>query len=84
MHEDLTQTIVAWASEIAGSAAALPSRQARESYLAERHGALVAGAMTEGAAESDAIVLADACIDAARRLMIELIAERAGAPRGRA
>jgi hypothetical protein len=36
MTEDLTKKIVTWATEIATYAAELPSRQARDSYLAER------------------------------------------------
>jgi hypothetical protein len=84
MTEDLTKKIVVWATEIARYAAQLPSRQARDSYLAERHRELVSGAVAEGAAESDAVVLADACVNAARRIMTELLAQRAGAPKGRA
>jgi hypothetical protein len=82
MTEDLTKKIVVWATEIARYAAQLPSRQARDSYLAERHRELVSGAVAEGAAESDAVVLADACVNAARRIMTELLAQRAGAPKG--
>jgi hypothetical protein len=78
------QKIVAWATEVVSYAARLPSTQARDAYLAERHRELVAGAVAEGAAESDATVLADACVNAARRIMTELLAQRAGAPRGRA
>jgi hypothetical protein len=29
------------------------------------------------------VILADACVDAARRIMTVLLAQRAGAPRGR-
>jgi hypothetical protein len=54
MNKDLTKKIVVWASEVAGYAAQLPSRQARDSYLAERRRELVAGAVAEGAAEGDA------------------------------
>jgi hypothetical protein len=84
MTEELTKKVVAWASEIAGYAAGLPSRQARDHYLDERHRELVAGAMAEGAAQEDAVILADACVNAARRIMTELLAYRAGAPKGRA
>jgi hypothetical protein len=84
MTTDLTQKIVAWATEIAGDAARLPSSRARDAYLAERRCELMEGAMAEGVAESDAAVLADACVSAARRIMIELLAQRAGVPRGRA
>jgi hypothetical protein len=34
--EDLTNKVVAWATEIARYAAQLPSRQARDDYLRER------------------------------------------------
>jgi hypothetical protein len=44
----------------------------------------VAGAVAEGAAECDAVILADACVDAARRIMTELLGQRAGVPEGRA
>ena len=81
--EDLTRKVVAWATEIARSAATLPSRDARDSYLAERHRELVEAAVAEGAAERDATLLADTCVTAARRIMIELLAHRAGAPKGR-
>ena len=84
MNANLTQTIVAWAGEIARCAAVLPSREARANYLAERRRELMAGAVAEGAAERDAAMLADTCVDAAQRLMIELLARRAGAPKGRA
>ena len=84
MTEDLTKKIVVWATEIGSYAAQLPSRQVRDSYLAERHRELVSGAVAEGAAEGDAVVLADACVNAARRIMTELLAQRAGVPKGRA
>ncbi len=84
MTEELTKKVVVWATEIAGYAAGLPSRQARDAYLAERRRELVAGAVAEGAAEEDATILADACVSAARRIMTELLAQRAGAPGGRA
>jgi hypothetical protein len=81
---DLTHKVVAWATEIAGYAAQLPSKQAREDYLGERRRELVTGAQAEGATPRDAAIVADACVDAARRIMTELLAMRAGAPRGRA
>jgi hypothetical protein len=84
MTDDLTSKIVAWATETARYAAALPSRERRESYLAERRRELLAGAMAEGAREGDALVLADACVNAARQIMTELLAQRAGVPQGRA
>lgn len=84
MTEELTKKIIAWATEVASCAAALPSRQARDAYLAERHRELVEGTVKEGAARRDATVLADACVDAARRIMSELLAQRAGVPRGQA
>jgi hypothetical protein len=84
MTEDLTRKVVIWATEIASCAARLPSRQARDSYLAERHRELVAGAVAEGAAERDAVILADASVSAARRIMTALLARRTDAPKGRA
>jgi hypothetical protein len=41
--EDLTNKVVAWATEIARYAAQLPSRQTRDDYLRERRRELVAG-----------------------------------------
>jgi hypothetical protein len=84
MTEDLTSTVVAWATETARYAVGLPSRSERDSYLAERHGELLAGVVAEGVAESDARILADACVEAARRIMTEILAQRAGEPKGRA
>jgi len=84
MTEDLTKKIVVWAAEIAGYAAQLPSRQVREAHLAERRDELVAGAVAEGVTERDAAILADACVNAARAIMTELLAHRAGVPKGRA
>lgn len=84
MSDDLTRNVIAWASEIARIAADLPSLKARERYLAERRRELVAGATANGAKEQDAEVLADACVGAARRIMTELLAQRAGVPQGRA
>jgi len=79
MSEDLTRKVVAWASEVARNAAQLSSSEARDSYLAERHRELVAGAVAEGTAERDAIMLADASVEAARRILAALLAQRAGA-----
>ncbi len=84
MADDLTRTVVAWASEVAARAADLPSRQERDRYLAERRSELLAGAEAEGAAPEAAAVLADSCVGAARRIMTELLAQRAGVPQGRA
>jgi hypothetical protein len=55
-HRDqkLTNKVVAWATEVAGYAAQLPSRQARDDYLRERRGELVIGAQVEGATPRDA------------------------------
>ena len=74
MTEDLTKKIVVWAAEIAGY----------EAHLAERRDELVAGAVAEGVTERDAAILADACVNAARAIMTELLAHRAGVPKGRA
>ena len=82
--EDLTNKVVAWATQIASYAAQLPSKQARDDYLLERRRELVTGAQAEGATPRDAAIVADACIEAARRIMIELLALRAGPPQGRA
>ena len=82
--EDLTNKVVAWAIETASYAAQLPSKQARDDYLLERRRELVTGAQAEGATPRDAAIVADACIEAARRIMIELLALRAGPPQGRA
>ena len=84
MTEDLNNKVVAWATEIATQAAELPSKQARDDYLSERRRELMAGARAEGATLHDAEILADVCVDAARRIMTELLALRAGAPQGRA
>jgi hypothetical protein len=84
MNEELTTKVVAWATETASYAVQLPSRQARDDYLAERRRELVAGAVAEGATEGNAAMLADACVSAARRIMTELLAQRAGVPQGRA
>jgi hypothetical protein len=84
MPEDLTNKIIVWAAEIARDAARLPSRQARDAYLAERRRELIAGAAAEGANDGDAAILADACVNAARRILTELLAQRAGVPKGRA
>jgi hypothetical protein len=85
MTEELTRKIVAWATEIARLvyAAEFPSSRSRDAYLAERRRELIAGAVAEGARQQDAVILADACVGAARRIMTELLAQRAGVPRGR-
>jgi hypothetical protein len=82
--EDLTNRIVEWATETARYAARLPSKQARDEYLRERRRELVMGAQAEGAAPRDAAIVADACVGAARRILSELLALRAGPPQGRA
>jgi len=84
MTENLTNKIVAWAAETGSYAAKLPSRDAREIYLTERREELLAGALAEGASEGDARILAETCVDAARAIMTELLAQRAGDLRGRA
>jgi hypothetical protein len=84
MTDELTKKVVDWATETAGYAAQLPSRQARDAYLAARHRELMVGAVAEGAADGDARVLADACVNAARRIMTALLAQCAGVPQGRA
>ena len=45
--EDLTNKVVAWATQIASYAAQLPSKQARDDYLRERRYELVTGAQAE-------------------------------------
>jgi hypothetical protein len=82
--EDLTNKVVAWAIEIASYAAQLPSKQARDDYLRERRRELMTGAQAEDATPRDAAIVADACVDAARRIMTEPLALPAGAPQGRA
>jgi hypothetical protein len=81
---DLTQKVVAWAGAIARDAVRLPSRQAREAFLAARRRELMDGAVAAGATSRDAEILAEACIGAARQLLTELLAQRAGVPEGRA
>jgi hypothetical protein len=76
------EKVVIWATEIAIYAAQLPSRQARDSYFAERHRELASGAVAEGAG-GDAVILADAC-ERSTPVMIELLSQRAGVPKGRA
>ena len=80
--KDLTNNAVAWATEIARYAAQLPSRQARDDNLRERRRELVTGAQAEGATPRDAAIVADASVDAARRIMTELLALREGHRRG--
>ena len=82
--EDLTNKVVAWAIEIASYAAQLPSKQARDDYLRERRRELMTGAQAEDATPRDAAIVADARVDAARRIMTEPLALPAGAPQGRA
>jgi hypothetical protein len=82
MNDDLTGKVVAWATQTARQAAELSSREAREAYLAERHRELMQGAIAEGVGEAEARTLADVCVDAARRIMTELMVQRAGEPRG--
>ena len=72
MTEDLTNKVVAWATEIGSYAAQLPSKQGRDDYLRERHREQLTGAQAEGATPRDAAIVADACVDAARRLRTEL------------
>jgi len=69
VNEDLTNKVVAWATEIG---------------LRELRRELVTAAQAEGATPRDAAIVADACVDAARRIMTELLALRAGVPQGRA
>jgi hypothetical protein len=57
MTDDLTRKIINWAGQIASRAAALPSRQERDVYLAERQRELTAGAIAEGANPHDAHIL---------------------------
>ena len=59
VSEELTNKVVAWATEIASYAARLPSKQARDAYLRERRRELVTGAQAEGATVCDAAIVAD-------------------------
>jgi hypothetical protein len=81
---DLTQKIVVWATEIATDAAQLPSPEAREAYLLARRRELVAGARREGASHRDATILANACVDGARKIMAQLLARGTSVTQGRA
>ena len=65
-------------------AVGMQARQEHVERRAEELGELVTGAQAEGATPRDAAIVADACVDAARRIMTELLALRAGAPQGRA
>jgi hypothetical protein len=71
--EDLTNKIIVWTAEVASYAVRLPSRKARDDYLRERHRELVTGGQAEGATLRDAEIVADACVDAARGIMTELL-----------
>ncbi len=84
MTGNLTQTIAAWATEVAMRAAQCPSGQARAAFLAERHRELIEDARREGMAEADARLLADSCIEGAERIMNELLARGMPMPEGRA
>jgi hypothetical protein len=79
--EDLTNKVVAWATEIARYVVQLPSRLARDDYLRERRHELVAGVQAEGTTPRDAAIVADACVDAARRIMTELLAAEVASSR---
>jgi hypothetical protein len=83
MTEDLTKKVVAWATEVARHAAQLPSGEARDSYLIERHRELVAGAIAQGTARQDAVALADASVEAARRILTALLSHSAREPKQR-
>ena len=84
MSEQLTSKIVAWAAEVATAAAELPTKQQREAYLAERRRDLADGAIAEGTTREDAEGLADVCVDAARRILTELLIQRASGSPGHA
>jgi hypothetical protein len=84
MNSQLARKIARWAAETARCVADLPSQSAREAFLGERHRALVEGVVAEGTASADAVVFADTCIGAARRIMTEILAQRAGEPQGHA
>src|SRR3981189_2332415 len=81
MPADLTATLVAWATVTARHALELSSREARDAYFAERRDELRQGAVAEGAGEAEALMLADMCVDAARRIMTELMAGAPASPR---
>jgi hypothetical protein len=74
MSEELTQKVAAWATEVALQAAQLPTGRARSAYLADRHRELMAGAREQGMGEDDAKLLADTCVQGARRIMHGLLA----------
>jgi hypothetical protein len=82
--DELSQTIAAWATEVGMHAAQLASHQARVAYLAERRHELVAVARQQGMDDSAAAILADACVDGARRIMTAVLARGTPSPEGRA
>jgi hypothetical protein len=73
MGADLTETIVAWASDVALRAAQLPSKAARARFLASQRRQLLDQALGEGMGADEAAVLADSCIAGAERIMVELV-----------
>jgi hypothetical protein len=74
MIQELTQKAVTWAVEIGTRAARLPSATAREAFFDDLRRQLIDGARRQGATADEAAILADACIDGARRISFELLA----------
>ena len=72
MSEELTQKVAAWATEVALQAAQLPTAR-RSAYLADRYRELLAGAREQGMGEDDAKMLADTCVQGARRILHGLL-----------
>jgi hypothetical protein len=84
MTGTLTETIAAWATEVATRAAQLQPAAARAAFLAECRRELIENARREGMTEENARVLADSCIEGAERIMNELLARGMPMPEGRA
>jgi hypothetical protein len=79
--EDLTNKIVAWATrQLVTRRGSRRERRAMTTCAS----VVASGGQAEGATLRDAEIVADACVDAARRIMTELLALRAGVPQGRA
>lgn len=82
--EMMTQRIAAWAVEAGMRAARLASARDREAFLVEIHREVMMGAGEQGLEQHDARVLADACLEGARRVMSELLARGMSSLEGQA
>jgi len=84
VSEELIRDVSMWVTEIGTRAAQLPTQAARSAFLAEKYRELMLETRRLGMDEHDAVILVQACVVGAERIMQELLARGIPSTEGRA